>query len=172
MSLSNCSQCQYYDSKPHHSEDIICAVNPCYPQMWKHLKSLSDFELGCLPIGECREFQLHPDLIEKELTISLPLKQWKDLALSSNNPKILEQLQKQGIDLSCSNNWIDVESSCIKALSFNGTDCILSIRFNSGSIYEYDGVSLILFDSFLDAPSKGRFFNQHIKENYRYRFIS
>jgi hypothetical protein len=174
MSLSNCSQCQYFDSKPNHSGDVIviCAVNPCYPGIWKRLSSLNAYELECLPIGECREFQLHPDLKEKELTISLTLKEWKDLALSSNNPKFLEQLQKQGIDLNCPNNWINVESSCIEAFAYNGTDSILSIRFNSGSIYEYDGVSLILFDSFLEAPSKGRFFNQHIKEHYRYRFIS
>jgi KTSC domain len=171
MSLSNCSQCQYFDSKPNHSGDIICAVNPCYPSMWKRLSSLNDYELECLPIGECREFQLHPDLVEREVTISLTSKEWKELASNLNNFKFLEQLQKQGIDLSFS-NWINVNSSCIEAIAFNQITSILSIRFNSGSIYEYDGVSLILFDSFLDANSKGHFFNKYIKEHYRYRFIS
>jgi hypothetical protein len=48
---------------------------------------------------------------------------------------------------------------------------ILSIRFKSGSEYEYYDVSRAVFVSLLRASSKGRFFHRYIKKRYKYKKI-
>ena len=40
---------------------------------------------------------------------------------------------------------------------------MLEIEFVSGSIYRYFDVEQETYDAFLEAPSKGTFFNAHIK---------
>lgn len=47
----------------------------------------------------------------------------------------------------------------------------LSILFHSGKRYNYDNVPAEVFDDFLAADSKGRFFNSEIDNLYSYRLV-
>lgn len=42
----------------------------------------------------------------------------------------------------------------------------LSIWFHSSGKYNYYGVPERTFEEFLDAPSKGAYFNNHIRDHY------
>ncbi len=64
---------------------------------------------------------------------------------------------------------IPVVSTNIASVGYeNGT---LVVAFRSGQIYAYQGVPLIKYQQFLNAPSKGNYFNTHIKKNYISRRI-
>ena len=57
-----------------------------------------------------------------------------------------------------------VNSSAISRIEWsNGT---LSIWFNESGRYDYYGVPEEVYTAFLDAPSKGTFYNDHIKDRY------
>jgi hypothetical protein len=62
-----------------------------------------------------------------------------------------------------------VESSQIEAIGYSPARQVLAIKFKNktgtGPTYEYDNVSQTLFDEFLAADSKGRFFRDRIKSN-------
>ncbi len=59
--------------------------------------------------------------------------------------------------------WIQVVSSNIAAIAYASDTEVLSVNFLNGSTYEYYGVPQIVFDEFLTADSKGRYFNANIK---------
>ena len=54
----------------------------------------------------------------------------------------------------------EVESSMIAAIDY--ADGIITVTFKSGAAYPYPGTEET-FKAFLTAPSKGKFFNQHLK---------
>ena len=59
-----------------------------------------------------------------------------------------------------------VSSRSIAAIGYDDDAEILEVEFVSGSVYRYRGVSQDVFEDFRRAPSKGIFFNRHIKEAY------
>lgn len=61
--------------------------------------------------------------------------------------------------------WIDVESSTIAAIKRPS----MLVRFKSGAVYEYDGVSEEDFQKVRDAESVGRALHQHIRGRYPHR---
>lgn len=61
-----------------------------------------------------------------------------------------------------------VESTVIEAIGYSR---VLEIRFESGQVYQYYDVPDDIFDAMLNAPSKGKFFNQNIRGKFRYREI-
>ncbi|MCC7206843.1 MAG: KTSC domain-containing protein [Anaerolineae bacterium] len=61
-----------------------------------------------------------------------------------------------------------VESTVIEAIGYSR---VLEIHFESGRIYQYYDVPDDIFDAMLNAPSKGKFFNQNIRGKFRYREI-
>lgn len=65
-------------------------------------------------------------------------------------------------------DMIEVESSNIAAVGYEDDTSTLVVRFNSGSEYRYYGVAKEVFDELLNAPSKGRYFNQNIRGIYDY----
>ena len=91
MCLSNCSQCKYF-TKPQHSGDIVCSLNPAYASMWQRLKTLDEYTLNSIPVDNCREFELNPNLELKTIPLSLSFKSWQILARESSNPIIKEAL--------------------------------------------------------------------------------
>lgn len=60
-------------------------------------------------------------------------------------------------------NYIQVNSSNLEAIAINGKNLI--IKFKSGGIYEYFGAARE-FSKLLIASSKGKYFNEFIKNNY------
>ena len=59
-----------------------------------------------------------------------------------------------------------VSSSTVAAIGYDDDAEILEVEFVSGAVYRYRGVSQDVFEDFRRAPSKGIFFNRHIKEAY------
>jgi len=57
--------------------------------------------------------------------------------------------------------FVKVQSSTIDAVKHEGTK--LTVRFASGSEYEYDGIGQVQFYEFLSAPSQGKYFAEHFK---------
>jgi hypothetical protein len=62
-----------------------------------------------------------------------------------------------------------VTSTAIDTIGYATTQHILYVRFTSGYEYHYFEVPRTVFENFLRAPSKGRFFNRHVKGQYRYQ---
>lgn len=60
-------------------------------------------------------------------------------------------------------NFIPVVSSDLEAIACNGNNLV--IKFKSGGIYEYIGAAKE-FDNLYNAPSKGKYFHQFIRDNY------
>ena len=65
-------------------------------------------------------------------------------------------------------NWQPVASSNISEVAYDAEQSELHIKFHGGAEYIYSEVPQPVFDSFLDAPSKGQFFATTIKGSYNF----
>lgn len=64
-------------------------------------------------------------------------------------------------------NMVPVKSSVIESIGYNPTEKVMGVRFlTSKKLYLYERVDGETFIEFLNAPSKGRFFQQEIRGNY------
>jgi len=61
---------------------------------------------------------------------------------------------------------MDVESTAISEIDYDAERAKLLVRFASGEHYVYVGVPGEVHRSFLDAESKGRFFQAQIRDRY------
>jgi len=59
-----------------------------------------------------------------------------------------------------------VQSSTISEISHDGKN--LTVVFNNGREYVYEGVPTNIYEAFAKAESKGRYFHENI--NYRYNY--
>ena len=66
----------------------------------------------------------------------------------------------------------DVSSTAINSIGYDNRWRRLSVTFNSGRTYDYDNVGSEIYQKFCSADSKGRFFNQWIRNYYAYRRVS
>lgn len=62
-----------------------------------------------------------------------------------------------------------VSSSNITAVGYDEPTRELVVEFDSGGRYSYAGVPADVHQSFLAAPSPGKFFYGHIKGRYSYK---
>ena len=56
-----------------------------------------------------------------------------------------------------------IESSQIRSVGFDGSSNEMEIEFKPGSVYTYKNITQDIYDNFMRADSKGRFFGQTIK---------
>ena len=64
-------------------------------------------------------------------------------------------------------------STSIRKSAYDPATRTLSIWFvASGKRYDYDDVPAELYADFREAHSKGRFFNEHIRDRFPYRRIA
>ena len=61
---------------------------------------------------------------------------------------------------------MDVESTAISEIDYDADRAKLLVRFASGERYVYVGVPGEVHRSFVDAESKGRFFQAQIRDRY------
>lgn len=61
-----------------------------------------------------------------------------------------------------------VESSAIRRIAHDEASRELRVTFTSGKTYIYYGVPRATYEAFIDSPSKGQFFNEHIKDRYSF----
>ena len=59
-----------------------------------------------------------------------------------------------------------VQSSTISEINYDGK--LLTVTFNNGREYAYEGVSVKIYEDFSKAESKGKYFHENI--NYRYNY--
>lgn len=60
------------------------------------------------------------------------------------------------------------ESSSIARFCYKEREQVLIVEFKHGGVYNYYDVPQRVFEQIILAPSKGRFFLEHIREEYDY----
>ena len=61
-----------------------------------------------------------------------------------------------------------VTSSDVRAIGYDADRETLEVEFNTGSVYQYTGVSPGEYEGFLHSDSKGRYFHANIKNRYSF----
>ncbi len=64
-----------------------------------------------------------------------------------------------------------VVSESIATIGYDDDAEVLEVEFVTGAVYRYRGVSQDVFEDFRQAPSKGAFFNRHIKDAYAWEQV-
>jgi hypothetical protein len=57
-------------------------------------------------------------------------------------------------------------STAIARIEYDDLSHLLQVTFTTGRTYTYDGVPRDVYASFVNAPSKGQFFNAYIRDRY------
>lgn len=65
-----------------------------------------------------------------------------------------------------------VTSSNLHSVGYDSQTETLEIEFNDGAIYQYEGVSEVVYEELMSAPSHGKYFHAHIKDAYPYRRVN
>jgi hypothetical protein len=63
---------------------------------------------------------------------------------------------------------VPVDSSTLSDVAYDTERRRLALTFTSGSVYEYADVPATVARDLLQADSKGRYFNTHIRDQYRF----
>jgi hypothetical protein len=66
---------------------------------------------------------------------------------------------------------VELQSTSLNAATFQEQSAWLELEFRSGAIYRYRDVPARVFRELLGADSKGRYFNQHIRNRFCYAKI-
>ena len=64
--------------------------------------------------------------------------------------------------------WERVDSSFIKAVSFDKDLHVLSVRLKSGAVYNFKDVTKDVYKDLVASQSKGKFFNKNLKDQYEW----
>ena len=64
-----------------------------------------------------------------------------------------------------------VESTTLVTIAYDEALELLQLEFRSQAIYQYFGVPVAVYIAFLDAPSKGSYFNQVIRGRFPYALV-
>ena len=64
-----------------------------------------------------------------------------------------------------------VDSTAVSRVDYDDEARRLLVTFATGRTYAYDAVPRNVYDTMLQAPSKGRFFNSEIRDRYRTTLI-
>jgi KTSC domain len=62
---------------------------------------------------------------------------------------------------------VPVESSLLLWVAYAAGEHRLRLEFRSGEVYDYFDVPAPIYLDLLAAESKGRYFNQHVRDLYR-----
>lgn len=83
--------------------------------------------------------------------------------------KISREITEEELANFADPKWERVESSVIDEIAYHPMARVLEIKFKNGRVYTYMSVPPETYQNLKNAESKGRFFNEHIKHDYRYR---
>lgn len=61
-------------------------------------------------------------------------------------------------------NMTNVSSSNLQSVGFDKINNILRIQFLSGGLYDYLDIPFTLYEGLMNAESKGKYFDTHIKK--------
>lgn len=65
-------------------------------------------------------------------------------------------------------NRTAVVSTTLAAVAYDAARHILQLEFRSGAVYRYFDVPVQVYEGLLRASSKGRHFNEQIRERFRH----
>jgi hypothetical protein len=63
---------------------------------------------------------------------------------------------------------VSVNSTMLRSVGYDATTRTLQVEFNSGVIYQYYDVPAEVYERLIAADSHGRYFNAHVRDQYRY----
>ena len=63
---------------------------------------------------------------------------------------------------------VEVDSTLLACVSYHDAQLLLDLEFRDGAIYRYSAVPAATYHDLLAAESKGSFFNQSIRNRFRY----
>jgi hypothetical protein len=66
---------------------------------------------------------------------------------------------------------VDLKSTSLNAATYQEHSGFLDLELRSGAIYRYLGVPATTYEELLRAESKGRYFNQHIRNRFAFAKI-
>jgi hypothetical protein len=64
-------------------------------------------------------------------------------------------------------DMISVSSSAINSIGYDPSTMRMRIQFAEGHAYDFCGVPAHVFQRLLAASSKGRYYNDHIRDRYQ-----
>ena len=67
--------------------------------------------------------------------------------------------------------WVSVKSSLFASARYEAERHQLYLRFRDGNVYRYFSCPLKVYTEFLSADSKGRYFSQNIRSQFRYEQV-
>lgn len=67
--------------------------------------------------------------------------------------------------------YVSMISTSLKSASYDTNNENLRIMFNNGKIYEYKNVPYKTFTKFCSSKSQGKFFNENILKNYKFKKV-
>jgi KTSC domain len=69
-------------------------------------------------------------------------------------------------------NRTAVESTTLATVAYDDDRELLQLEFRSRAIYQYSGVPAAVYQSLLQAPSMGGYFNRVIRGRFPYALVS
>jgi len=66
---------------------------------------------------------------------------------------------------------VNLQSTSLNAATFQEQSAFLELEFRNGAIYRYSDVPAQVYRELLRAESKGRYFNQHVRNRFSYTKI-
>jgi KTSC domain len=67
--------------------------------------------------------------------------------------------------------WMPVESGLFSSAAYRASVRQLYLRFQDGKIYRFSDCPVSVFNEFVAAASKGRYFSQQIRNRFRYKMV-
>lgn len=67
---------------------------------------------------------------------------------------------------------VDLQSTSLNAATYQDQSGLLELEFRSGAIYRYIGVPVHVYQELVLSESKGRYFNQHIRNRFPFTKIN
>ena len=65
-----------------------------------------------------------------------------------------------------------VESSSLQSVGYDAASQVLEVQFRTGRVYRYFGVPPDVYNSLLQASSRGAFFNANIRDQYPFERVA
>lgn len=69
-------------------------------------------------------------------------------------------------------NRILVNSTTISSVGYNADTLVLEVEFINGALYKYLDVPATVYLRFMNADSKGQFYNYYIRDVYDYERVN
>ena len=66
-------------------------------------------------------------------------------------------------------HWHVIQSTTLAAIAYDRNNQLLYLKFRDRTIYSYSEVAGPVFEALLRAPSKGQYFNEHIRGQFAYQ---